>query len=200
LVLESLQAFGGIDPRFTEEGGPVDVVAGIVFGLTAASNTVLFVILGLRFFRGDVLTNRPLLRLAVRYGAVAVGISFAVGIVMSINSGRHMGDNGNLLLSHALGGHGLQALPVVALLVAAGRGALPAGTWLHAAGAGWLVACTAALGQALLGRPPLEASVVTAVIVAGLALWAAGATRAFLSWRRTAHDTAHAVLGGRREY
>jgi hypothetical protein len=198
LVLESLQAFRGLDPRFTEEGGSIDVVAGIIFGLTAASNTVLFVILGLRFFRSDVLATRPVLRLGVRYGAAAVGISFAVGIGMSVNSGRHIGDHGNLLLSHALGVHGLQAIPVVALVLSAGRASLPARTWLHAAGVGWLVACTAALGQALLGRPPLEVSVLTAVIVAGLALWAAGATHALLSWR-TAHDSAHEVLGGGSE-
>ena len=33
LVLEPLQAFRGLDPRFTEEGDGVDVVAGVVFGL-----------------------------------------------------------------------------------------------------------------------------------------------------------------------
>ena len=69
LVLEPLQAFRGLDPRFTEEGGQVDVVAGIVFGVTAAFNTVLFVILGLRFFRSDVMADRPTLRVGVRYGA-----------------------------------------------------------------------------------------------------------------------------------
>jgi hypothetical protein len=194
LVLESLQAFRGIDPRFTEEGGPIDVVSGIIFGLTAASNTVLFTILGLRFFRSDVLTNRPVLRLGVRYGAAAVGVSFAVGIGMTVNKGRHIGDHGNLLLSHAIGVHGLQVIPVVALLVAAAHAAPPAKTWLHAAGVGWLVACTAALGQALLGRPPLEASVLSAVIVAGFTLWAAGAAHALLGWRRTAHDSAHQIV------
>jgi hypothetical protein len=199
LVLESLQAFRGLDPRFTEEGGSIDVVAGIIFGLAAALNTVLFVILGLRYFRSDVLANRPVLRLGVRYGAAAVGISFAIGIVMSVNKGRNVGNHGNLLLSHGLGVHGLQAIPVVALLVSAGRAVPSARTWLHAAGAGWLVACTAALGQALLGRPPLDASVLTAVIVAGFALWAVVATYAFFSWRRRAHDSAHEVFEGGSE-
>ena len=53
LVLESTQAFRGLDPRFTEEGDQVDVIAGIVFGFTALLNTVVVVILGLRFFRSD---------------------------------------------------------------------------------------------------------------------------------------------------
>jgi hypothetical protein len=190
LVLESLQAFRGLDPRFTEEGGSIDVVAGIIFGLTALSNTVLFVILGLRFFRSDVLADRPVLRLGVRYGAAAVGISFAIGIVMSINSGRHLGEDGNLLLSHGLGVHGIQAIPVVALLVAAAHTTPPATTGLHVTGIGWLAACFAALLQAVVGQPPFGASVLTIVIVAGLLLWAAGASHALLTWRRPAHNTA----------
>jgi hypothetical protein len=190
LVLESLQAFRGLDPRFTEEGASIDVVAGIIFGLTALSNTVLFVILGLRFFRSDVLADRPVLRLGVRYGAVAVGISFAIGIVMSINSGRHLGEDGNLLLSHGLGVHGIQAIPVVAVLVAAAHTTPPAMTWLHAAGIGWLAACCAALLQAVVGQPPFGASLLTIVILAGLLLWAAGASYALLTWRRPAHNTA----------
>ena len=119
LALESIQAFRGLDPRFTEEGERIDEIAGLIFGLTASSNTVLFVVLGLRFFRSDVLADRPVLRLGIRYGVTAVALSFAVGIVMSINSGRDIGDDGNLLLSHGLGVHGIQTIPAVALLVAA---------------------------------------------------------------------------------
>ena len=46
LVLESLQAFRGFDPRFSDEGSQLDVIAGVIFGLTALSNTILFVLLG----------------------------------------------------------------------------------------------------------------------------------------------------------
>jgi hypothetical protein len=190
LTLESIQAFRGLDPRFTEEGSEVDGIAGIIFGLTAASNTILFVLLGQRFFRSDVLADRPVLRLGIRYGVAAVWISFAVGIVMSFNSGRDIGDEGNLLLSHALGVHGIQAIPIVALLVAAAGATPQSMSWLHAAGIGWLAACAVALAQALLGDAPLEASLLTALIVLGLALWAAGASQTLLTWRRTAHNSA----------
>jgi hypothetical protein len=190
LVVESLQAFRGLDPRFTEEGGPIDVVAGIIFGVTALSNTVLFVFLGMRFFRHDVLQDRPTLRLGIRYGVIAVWLSFAVGMFMSVNKGRHVGDAGNLLLSHALGVHGIQTVPAVALLVTGRpphRG-LPAG--VHAAGVGWLAACTAALVQALLGRAPLEPAVLTLLILAGLAVWAVSAGASLVAWRRTRHQDA----------
>lgn len=186
LAVESIQSFRGLDPRFTDAGGAVDVVAGIVFGVTAALNTTLFLILGLRFFRSDVLTDRPTLLLGIRYGVVAVVISFAVGVVMSVISGREVGEAGNLLLTHALGVHGIQFVPMVALLLlwaASGQGA---SRWLHAAGVGWLTACAAALGQALLGRPPMEVSIWTTVMFAGLAVWAAAAGYATVSWRRAA--------------
>ena len=98
LVLESLQAFRGLDPRFREEGGQVDVIAGVIFGLTALSNTILFVLLGQRYFRSDGLADRVVLRLGIRYGVAAVGLSFAVGIMMSIDL--------------RAGVHGVQAIPV----------------------------------------------------------------------------------------
>jgi hypothetical protein len=184
LALESLQAFRGLDPRFTEEGGPVDVVAGIVFGATALSNTVLFVLLALRFYRSDVLADRPLLRDSIRYGAAAVALSFAIGIVMSVNSGRDIGDDGNLLVSHGLGVHGIQTIPLVAILMSA-TVTTHARPWIHIAAIGWLLACTAALVQALLGKPPLQASFVSAVILAGLAIWAGTAGYSLIAWSRS---------------
>ena len=70
---------------------------------------------------------------------------------------------------------------MLGLLVSSTAIVTPAHTWLHAAGIGWLAACTAALVQALLGNAPLEASILTTVIVAGLAVWAAGASHALLT-------------------
>jgi hypothetical protein len=172
LVLETVQAFRGLDPRFTEEGGTIDVVAGIVFGVTAGSTTVLFVLLGSRFFRPDVLDDRPVLRLGIRYGVVAVALSFTVGIVMSVNGGRELGDDGNLLMAHGLGVHGFQVLPLVAVAVSASTVTRPR-QWVHVAGVAWLAACAAALLQATLGQPPMEPSALSVAIVAGVAAWAA---------------------------
>ena len=181
LVLESLQSFRGLDPRFTEAGGTIDVVAGIVFGVAAALNTVLFVLLGGRFFLRCVLADRPLLRLGIRYGVVAVAISFAIGIVMSVNSGRHVGEEGNLLVAHGLGVHGLQVMPLIALLATHAGLAQPC-RWVHVAGGAWLTACLAALAQALLGRPPAEVSAVPAITVVALAVWVACAVAVARGW------------------
>lgn len=189
MAIESIQSFRGLDPRFPDAGGLLDVVAGIVFGMTAALNVVVFVLLGLRFFRTDVLADRPILRLGIRYGSGAVALSFAVGILMSVMGGRVVGDAGNLLVSHGLGVHGIQAIPLVALLVQRTGTAARATAWIHAVGIGWLAASAAALAQALLGRPSFETSVLTALIVAGLSVAFVGTSLALLSWRRAGTST-----------
>lgn len=179
-VLEPLQAFRGLDPRFTEAGGPVDVVAGIVFGVTAALATVLFVILGLRFFRSDVLQDDPVLRWGIRYGAIAVWISFALGFVMSALGGREFGEAGNLIPAHGLGAHGIQAIPMVALLLAWAATAKTVS--IHYAGIGWLLACAAAVAQGLLGQAPFSLSLLTGLVILGLASWGVVALYALRSW------------------
>lgn len=183
-VLEPVQAFRGLDPRFAEAG--VDLVLGIVWGLTAGLVVVLAVILGLRFFRKDVLTHRTLLRMAIRYGMVAVWVSFGVGVVMTFIGGREIGNDGNLMLSHALGVHGIQTMPLVALLLLWAAGSGPeAKTWVHVAGVGWLIACFASLVQALLGQQPLQVSVLGVMTVVGLLTWMVAAGRGLAgAWRR----------------
>jgi len=168
LVVESVQSFRGLDPRFSDAGGPIDVVIGAVFGVTALIMTAATVVLACRFFRADVLTDRLLLRLGIRYGFAAVLVSFAIGILMSALSGRTTGTAGNLLPAHALGVHGIQAMPIAALLIAAAPGVFRRAALVHVAGIGWLLACAGALAQALVGRAPSAPSVFSALVVAGL--------------------------------
>jgi hypothetical protein len=193
-VLEPLQAFRGIDPRFAEAGDITDAALGIIWAVTAGLVVFLVVVLGLRFFRADVLQDRPLLRVGIRYGILAVWLSFGVGVVMTFNGGRVVGEAGNLMLSHALGVHGIQALPAVALLLVWAAAASRARLWLHAAGIGWLAVCTATLVQAQLGRAPLEPSLLTVLVAAGLAVWVATAVYAFLGWRRCATEAQATVV------
>lgn len=194
LILEPTQAFRGLDPRFSEAGDTIDTVLGALFGVTALVLTAAFVILGLHFFRADALPGRPLLRTAVRYGSLAVFVSFGIGIAMSVNSGREIGPDGDLMVAHMLGVHGIQAIPLVALALggAITTGPSRARTAVHAAGAGWLGAVVGAMIQALLGRPPIETSLLPVVIVAGLVVWTAAAAVA-LDWhaerRRGGGDT-----------
>ena len=110
--IETVQAIRGLDPRFSRVAGPVDQALGGVFFLDAVFIMGLFVVLAAKYFRAS---SAPLV-VAVRYGSVACFIAFGVGIVMSAINGRQVGDEGNLLVLHAAGFHGLQAVPLVALL------------------------------------------------------------------------------------
>ncbi|MGH8977822.1 MAG: hypothetical protein ACRDV7_07080, partial [Acidimicrobiia bacterium] len=192
--LETVQAFRGLDPRFSDAGEQIDAITGAVFGMTALLNVILFVLLGLRFFANTVLDDRRVLRIGIRYGVVAVALSFAVGTLMSALSGRTVGDDGNLLLAHALGVHGIQAVPLVAIVLCAARPRPRSPAMVHAAGTAWLTACAAALLQALLGDPPFEPSPLTALIVAALAVWTAIAVSTAASyaivWNRNLTDRA----------
>ena len=171
LAVESVQAFRGLDPRFSDAGGPIDVAVGAVFGVTALIMTAATVVLGCRFFRADVLADRPVLRLGIRYGVAAVLLSFAIGILMSALSGRTTGTAGNLLPAHALGVHGIQAMPIAALLITGAPGVRKPAASVHVAGVGWLLACAGALAQALAGLAPSAPSACSVLVVGGLAAW-----------------------------
>jgi hypothetical protein len=99
---------------------------------------------------------------------------------------QYRSDDDNLGLSHRRGVHGIQAIPVVALLLAAAD-TPPSTTRMHAVGFGSLAACCAALPQAVIGQPAFGPWGLAIAITAGLIAWAAGGSHALLTWRRRAH-------------
>jgi hypothetical protein len=180
-ALENIQTWRGLNPRFSRVAGPIDQALGGVFFLLALAVAVTFVILAARFFRSDTLADHPPLRVAFRYAAIASLVAFSIGVVMVSVQGRAVAGAGNLMPLHASGFHGLQAIPLVALLLGWSRmptaGALRC---VHAAGISWLVVCAGLLAQALAGIAPLTPTLPLAVSVIGAALW--GAALAF-AWR-----------------
>ena len=175
-AMENVQAWRGLNPRFSPVAGPVDQALGGVFFLAALGVATLYFVPFARFFRRETLTDHPALALALRSAAAAAVIAFAVGIGMSVAQGRHVNGLGNLMPIHASGFHGLQALPLVALLL--GWSHLTrseAIRWVHIAGIGWLAVCLGLLAQALLGFDPLTLTLPTIVVALGAFLWAATA-------------------------
>lgn len=187
--IETVQAFRGLDPRFSAVAGATDQILGGVFFLTALGLMVLFVVLAWRYVRRR---STPL-GLAVRYGAATALLAFAVGVGMTVIEGRTVGSAGNLLPLHAVGFHGLQAVPLVALLMIwAGAPANVAKRRIHMAGLAWAGVCLAVLWQTVEGAAPLEPSPALAAAFVCLAAWTATLGAAFRTWMGPrAAGTAH---------
>jgi hypothetical protein len=192
LALLSLYAFGmedvqiarGIDPRFTKVGSTLDQILGGMFFLAAVGMIVSFVILAWKVLaRQTDGADGPLL-LSLRYAALATMGAFAAGFWMSAVSGSRAGE-ASILPLHAVGFHGLQALPLVAILLT--WAAVPANRarpWIHAAGIAWLAACAAIAWQTVQGRPLTDVTPAAALTAASLLAWAAVAALAARTWLR----------------
>ncbi len=183
--VETVQIARGIDPRFTKAGSTLDQILGAFFFLAAIGMIVTFAIVAWK-----VLSRRmdgadgPLL-LALRYGAAAVFGAFAAGFWMSAAQGSRAGAEGSILPLHAIGFHGMQALPLVAILLTwAGVAAHRARPWIHAAGIAWLAACAAVAWHTAQGRPMLELSPANGIAAGSLLAWAVVAALAARTWLR----------------
>lgn len=182
--IETIQTLRGIDPRFTRVGGPVDQIAGSVFGAIAMLLIAVFTVLAVKLVRRGTGGPEGLILLAFRYAIVATMIAFAAGIWMSFNQGRYTGAAGNILPLHAFGFHSLQAIPLVAWLFS--RSAVAdqeARAWVHRAGIAWNAACVANAWQTAAGASVTELS--PAILAASIAVlaWCVCAIRAASAWR-----------------
>ncbi len=181
--LETIQTLRGLDPRFTKVGAPWDQILGGVFFLVALGIIALFVILAVKLVRRGTLGAQGLVLLSIRYAIAATTIAFAAGIWMSAIAGRHVGAAGNILPLHAIGFHGLQAVPLVGWLLARSSISGPdARRWVHLAGAGWIAACLAIAWQTAAGQPITEFSTAMALAVFFVLAWSMIALRAALAW------------------
>lgn len=185
-TIETVQPFRGLDPRFSKYGTPLDQIAGGVFFLVALGTLVLFIIMAVRFFRrGRPDADSPLL-LAIRYGSAAAIGAFIAGIWMSVVGGRTTGAAGNILPLHALGFHGLQAVPLIALLLLwSGYDSRETRKWVHATGIVWVAACAAVAWQTIAGRSVSEVSAAPLVTALLLAVWGGIGLFAFWRWAAT---------------
>jgi hypothetical protein len=185
IAIETIQTLRGLDPRFTRVGSIPDQILGGLFGLVATSLIVMFIILVKGFFRRDRSDARSPLLLAIKYGCASTMFGFATGLWMSAIGGRLTGEAGNVLPLHALGFHGLQAIPVIALLLTwSGANDSEAQGWVHFTGIAWLIACAAVAWQTFIGRSVLEISPATLASAFFLAAWAIIALVAFSRWAR----------------
>ena len=188
-VIETMQAFRGLDPRFSRIAGTADQIAGGVFFLAAVGIMVCFIIVAMKYFR---LPPTPV-SVAVRYGAATCMLAFGVGILMSaVTEGRHVPEEGNLLFLHAAGFHGLQTIPLLALLLRwANVPDVVAMRQVHVAGFAWLGACAAIALQSFSGQTLLEVSTGTVAAGVFLLTWLLAFSASAAAWVRSG-ASAHA--------
>lgn len=195
-AVETIQTLRGLDPRFSRFDNAVDAIAGALFGLGALLIIVFFMFFAIPVLRRGTHTERPLLVLGVRYGVAAVVLGgFSTGFWMGINQGRFVGETGSILAIHALGLHGLQAIPIVAWLLERSGVPLERARWrIHVAGIVWLLAIAAVAIQTALGQTVVRPAPATIAALACLVVWAGVAVRAlaasFYSTPSTAPDRA----------
>jgi hypothetical protein len=186
------QAARGVRSHFNDD----DALGGILFGIMGATILVLYlatVAIALRFLREP--GRDPVMGLAIRLGLLVGLVGLATGFVMAALGGHAVGvadggpglpllgwstEGGDLRVSHFIGMHALQALPLLAALTAArsldvtGRRRIVFGV-----AAGYLGVVLLTMWQALRAQPLLAPDGLTlgtlAVIAAGTVAVAVGA-------------------------
>jgi hypothetical protein len=185
-AVETIQIFRGFDPRFSRVSSPLDQALGGIFFLSAIGILVCFLVLMTRFFFRPTTGESGALILALRYGTAASLLAFGVGITMSALGTPYLRANGNLLPLHAAGFHGIQAVPLVALLLGWARvSEAESRKTVHLAGILWLAFCLAIAWQTSAGRSVLEPSGAMAFASAFLLGWAFILSKALFVFRRS---------------
>jgi hypothetical protein len=184
-AVETIQQFRGIDPRFSQ-AEPASQLLGLFFFISAMGITTASIALAARAFEASTAGRRGLLALSARWAGASMLIGFLAGMWISANQSRFVGDAGNLLPLHAAGFHAVQAIPLVALLLAwSSVSEAAARRLVHAAGAAWAAACVAIWWQTAQGRAVTDLSTAAGLLAfVFLAGWAVTALRALLAWRR----------------
>ena len=192
-AIETIQQFRGIDPRFSQ-AEPASQIAGLVFFFVALGITTLAIALGARAFEMRTTGRRGLLALAARWAGASMLVGFLAGVWLSANQGRFVGEAGNLLPLHAVGFHAVQAIPLVAWLLA--WSSLPpeqARRWVNIAGAAWVAACVAIWWQTAHGRAVTEFSGAGTATLILFGVWTLAALRGIVAWRTAAPASAESI-------
>ncbi|RWR06243.1 hypothetical protein QNH23_14380 [Siminovitchia fortis] len=185
-AIETIQHFRGLNPRFSREGGAVDAIAGMAFGVVSLLLVTLCVLLLIQFFK---VSHRPLLILGIRYAFLSVFAANLAGVGMVLLQSRFVGGAGNLIVLHGMGFHALQTLIVSVWLLEKVKGRDPLKKRLiHYGSAAWMAAILLIGVQTVLGRSVFELSLLP--ILAGLLIivWLATVCAAFVLFLNAGKD------------
>lgn len=183
---ETIQNMRGFNPRYSQSGNTADTIIGGLFGLVAVLMIVYYIVLAWPFFKSRLLQEHPLLTLGIRYGMATTMLAFTGGLWMIALQGRYTGIEGNIIWFHGLGFHGLQMMPIMALLLSV-NGQMPRKRQhrlLHISGIAWLMSIILIGWQTMLGYSVFHPNVLMGGSTILLMVWAALFTAAFFAaWK-----------------
>ncbi|QQK75449.1 hypothetical protein HUG15_07545 [Salicibibacter cibarius] len=184
-MIETIQNFRGLNPRFSEVGGLVDTIAGALFGAVSLMLVVLGIILAVQFLKMKAPLARPVLIMGIRYALLSVFIANLGGIIMIILQDRFVGAEGNFIVLHGIGYHALQTLLLPAWLLEhsnqqQGRKRL----LLHAGSIAWLASILFIAVQTGLGHSILELHLFSILASISLLIWLLTAVLSLVYWIR----------------
>ncbi|WP_114379933.1 hypothetical protein [Paenibacillus prosopidis] len=186
---ETVQNFRGVNPRFVQDGSAFDIGVGNGFAFVALLLVLYYLVLAIQYFRRKAYNLRSELVLGIRYAMIAIMLSFAAGIWISVNQGRLIGLHGNIIWLHGLGFHALQAVPLVAWLTE--RTSLTPTVrrrWIHLTGIAYLIGLLAIGWQTFLCNSIMEWSVLP-ILACGSFMIAIGGGALVLRQTRKAFHT-----------
>ncbi|MCR2803591.1 hypothetical protein [Paenibacillus soyae] len=178
---ETVQHARGVNPRFVEDGSAFDNVVAMGFALVALLLVVYYLVFAIMFFRRRSYELQPAVVVSIRYAMIAVLLSFAGGIMISVNQGRFLGAEGNLIWFHGLGFHAVQALPFLAWLTL--RSSMPGAagrSLIHISGISFIGGLAAIGWQTLLEKSIWEWTALPLAAVAFFLVAIAAGARALM--------------------
>ena len=171
-IIETVQNFRGINPRFSREGTAVDIIAGMLFGVVSLVLVTLAIILALHFIRMKKPYERPLLIIGIRYAFLSVLAANIAGIWMILLQDRLTGGDGNVLVLHGIGFHALQTLILPAWLFEKVRVKDTVKKRLtHYSGIAWLLSILLIGIHTSLGRSVFELTTLPILACLFLLVW-----------------------------
>jgi hypothetical protein len=170
-ISETVQNLRGINARFTQTDLPFSFFNDLITTV-AAMLTLLFIIFTVIIFRTKDKKNQLLL-LSVKYSCFAVFLGGILsGLWMSMEQGRWIGDEGNIMIIHFIGFHSLQTIPIIGwLLDHSSVRHLKAKKIIHVTGITWIMMILLLFIQTAIGKSIYDISIYLVFIVLFLLIW-----------------------------
>ncbi|WAH38780.1 hypothetical protein [Alicyclobacillus dauci] len=179
-MVETVQPFRGLDPRFSHHFRLIDGLASMGFALDSLIIIVLYIVLMVKFFR----TRRlPIVNLAIRYSMAGIMGAFAAGVWMIVERGRYVGAHGNIIWVHAFGINGIETILLFAAMSSSLNGSdFIKGRLVHFQGLLWILFETLIAVQTARGDSIFHLTVISALAAVLLLLWCGIFLLVFVFW------------------